>query len=111
MKLIGSRTESLRREQLQQSAIAIKNNAAITDLLNERFPHVKSAYVLACTPEQGEDIYSIIVNGCVVIEFEISRIDLTISDVEEISVEDYSKLIKNKSAKLDLAIALDLANS
>ncbi|MDA5535205.1 hypothetical protein HB976_09890 [Yersinia mollaretii] len=111
MRLIGSRTESLRREELVQSGITIKKNEAIDYFLNEKFSPIKSAYVLACTPEQGEDFYRIIVNGDIVVEFEISRADSTITDIEEISVEDYSKLIKSKSDKLDLIIALDLANN
>ncbi|MGP6381694.1 hypothetical protein ACTZGB_19555 [Yersinia bercovieri] len=111
MRLIGSRTEFFRREELQQSEIFIKKNKIIVNFLNKKFSPVKSAYLLAYTPEQGEDIYRILVNGCIVIEFEISKFDSKISDIEEIPVSYYSKLIKSKSAKLDLLIALDLANN
>ncbi|MDN0125333.1 hypothetical protein QVN60_19525 [Yersinia aleksiciae] len=111
MRLIGSRTESLRKEELQKSELFIKKNKMIVNFLNQKFSPVKSAYLLAHTPEQGEDIYRILVNGCIVIEFEISRLDSTISDIEEMPVSYYSKLIKSKSAKLDLLIALDLANN
>lgn len=110
MKLIGSKTESIRRNELLCSEELIDNNELIVNLLDEMIGEIKSVYVLAHTPEQGEDIYRLIVNGDFVVGFELSRIDNKINEVFDMSVVDYAKELNSKSDKLDLAIAIDLAN-
>ncbi|WP_392565249.1 hypothetical protein RHO15_06465 [Utexia brackfieldae] len=109
MRLIGSRTESIRRSELLHSEELINNNKLIVNLLSEMYGEIKSVYVLTHTPDQAEDIYRLIVNGDFIVGFELSRIDNKISEIFDMPVVDYSKQIKSKSDKLELAIAIDLA--
>lgn len=109
MRLIGSRTESVRRNELLHSEELINNNKLIVNLLGEMYGEIKSVYVLTHTPEQGEDIYRLLVNGNFIVGFEQSRKDKKISEIFYMPVVDYAKKLKSKSDKLELAIAIDLA--
>lgn len=111
MKLIGSRMELNRRNELLYSERFINKKTSIASFLNKRYNEIKSAYVLSHTSEQDKDIYKVIVNGNRIVSFGLSRIDGLISDVSDMSVLNYKKQIESKPEKLDLAIALDLANS
>ncbi|AWH88639.1 hypothetical protein [Limnobaculum parvum] len=111
MKLIGSRTEAIRRVQLLNSESLINENPIIVNFLNKQYGNIRSVYALAHTPEQGVDIYRLIINGNLIIGFELSHIDNQISEIFDMSVEYYSKQLNSKSDKLDLAIVLDLANN
>lgn len=110
MKLIGSRTESLIRERLEKFEQIILNNDVIYNLLVSHFDEIKHSYCLNQIIEQAEDIYTLLVNGKYVIEFELSRLDHSISDVQVESLNEYAKKVKDKSSKLTLAIAMDLSN-
>lgn len=110
MKLIGSRTENLIRDQLERAEQDILNDEAIHNLLINNFKKVKHVYCLSQTIEQAEDIYTLLVNGAYVIEFELSRLDNSISDAHIESLNEYSKKVKGKTSKLTLAIAMDLSN-
>ena len=109
MKLIGSRTESLIRERLKKFERIILKNEAIYNLLICNFGEVKHCYCLSQIIEQAEDIYTLLVNGESIIEFELSRLDYSISDIHVEPLNEYSKKIKDKSSKLTLAIAIDLS--
>ena len=109
MKLIGSRTESLIRERLKKFERIILKNEAIYNLLICNFGEVKHCYCLSQIIEQAEDIYTLLVNGESIIEFELSRLDYSISDVHVEPLKEYSKKIKDKSSKLTQAIAIDLS--
>lgn len=111
MKLIGSRTEDIKRRALVSSALFISGSEKIINFLTEKYGVVRSAYVLNDTPEQGVNIYRILVNGSFVVGFEFSREDEVISDVFDMSVFDYDRKLKGRSDKLYLALALDLANN
>jgi hypothetical protein len=110
MKLIGSRTENLIRERLDKFEPVILNNRAIYNLLVSNFGEIKHSYCLSQIIEQAEDIYTLLVNGKYVIEFELSRLDHSIRDVHIESLNEYSKKIKDKTSKLTLAIAIGLSN-
>lgn len=111
MKLVGSRMELVRRNELQYSERFINKKAPIMSFLNKRYNEIKSVYVLAQIQEQDEDIYKLIVNSKLVVSFKLSRTDESISDISEISVLNYKKSIEKKADKLDLAIALDMLNT
>ena len=111
MKLIGSRNELNRRNELLYSERFINKKASIVSFLNKRYNEIKSVYVLAQIQEQDEDIYKLIVNSKLVVSFKLSRTDDSISDISEISVLNYKKSIEKKADKLDLAIALDMLNT
>lgn len=111
MKLIGSRNELNRRNELLYSERFINKKASIVSFLNKRYNEIKSVYVLAQIQEQDEDIYKLIVNSKLVVSFKLSRTDESISDISEVSVLNYKKSIEKKADKLDLAIALDMLNT
>lgn len=66
MKLRGTLTEQQFKEQLLKS-----HNSLFTDpsykrllqLLQDTYQDLKTAYVLNWIPEQGEDIYTILINN------------------------------------------------
>ncbi|MBK5073450.1 hypothetical protein I2492_10850 [Budviciaceae bacterium CWB-B4] len=108
MKLIGSRTESLIRERLKIFEKIILENNVIYNLLINNFSEITHVYCLSQVIEQAEDIYTLLVNGKSIIEFELSRVDDSIREVKIESLDVYSKKINDKSSKLTLAIAVDL---
>lgn len=109
MRLIGSRTENLIRERLEKFGKIILENNTIYHLLVDRFLDVDSVYCLGQVIEQAEDIYTLLVNGKNIIEFELSRIDNSMTEVSIKSLDEYSKEVKDKTSKLTLAIAVDLS--
>jgi len=111
MKLRGSLTEKLCREQLLMSWDGIKKgDGGIMRILMERISKVHSAFVLTWTPEQYEDIFTILVNGVCVVSFEVSKINSTVTDYECADVGAYAKSLRYRSAKIQLAVAVDLAS-
>lgn len=111
MKLIGSRNELNRRNELLYSERFINKKASIVAFLNKRYGEIKSVYVLEQAQEQDEDVYKLIVNSKLVVSFKLSRTDEKISDISDLSVLNYKKSIEKKSDRLDLAIALDMMNT
>ena len=109
MKLINSRIEKEIRDNLKNYSTLITENKKILIFLNEQVKEISSVYALNHTIEQGEDIYTLLVNGEIVIDFEISRVNHSIYDVSIKTVSDYSKEIKQKLPKLKLMIALELS--
>lgn len=76
VKLIGSKTEQDYREQLirgYNSLFHNENNKRLLSVLKEFFPVMKSAYFLECIPEQGEDIYTILINTDIIASVELDR--------------------------------------
>lgn len=111
MKLVGSLTELSIRKTLMDSVPFIFENIIIHEYLENAFGPLSSAYVLGHTPDQGEDFYSILVNGAVVVNFELSRVCPS-TGVENVSITDvirYRKDIRGRQSHLQLAIAMDLA--
>ncbi|WP_353242843.1 hypothetical protein [Providencia sp.] len=109
MKLINSKIEKEIRDNLQKYSPLIMEDKVIINFLIQHFQEVKSVYVLQVTPDQGEELYTLLVNGDKVIDFEISRINSSIYDIHIITVDEYSKEIKKKLPKLKLLIALELS--
>lgn len=71
-----------------------KNN--IFPFLKKEFGIINSAYLLYQAIDQGVDIYAYLVNGESVIEFDVSKVDNSISKNEIITVEEYAETIKGK---------------
>ena len=109
MKLINSKIEKDIRDNLQKYSPLIMEDNVIINFLIQHFQEVKSVYVLQVTPDQGEELYTLLVNGDKVIDFEISRSNASIYDVHIRTVDEYSKEIKKKSPQLKLLIALELS--
>ena len=110
MKLIGSVTEAKIRETLIYSACYILNNVVILTFLEGMFGPISSAYVLSHTPDQGEDFYVVLVNGSIVVSFELSRSceDAKPENFVAIEVEQYRKTLRGRHSQLKLAIAMEL---
>lgn len=76
--------------------------------------NIQTAYVLGHTPEQGEDIYRILVNGQYVVGFDLQKnmSPVVLHNVKKYSVSEYQKLIAGGSARryFDAALRLSIAD-
>lgn len=110
MKLRGSLTESTLRELLVKSWAAIKKNEGnILTVLEGKFGKIESAFILSWTPEQYEDLYTVLVGGKYVVSFEVSKNNLELVDYFCMDVNDYQKKILSRSSRIQLVVALDLS--
>lgn len=112
MILIGSKTEQEFRKQLLHSheyLFVRKSNQKVLDVLNAYFPNMKTAYIIDQVPEQGEDIYTILIDTDYIIRVEIERRNLTAEPIiQTIGLNDY-KYGLSKVKQIKLAVAIDLA--
>ncbi len=72
---------------------------------------MKTAYILFWTPEQEEDIFSLLINSDTIASVEIDRYDDNVETIIESQKLDntYLKGLR-KIPQIKLAIALELAN-
>ena len=73
MKLKGSLTEQKFREELIASQRALFEQSTYAKLarkLREHFQNIRTAFILAWTPDQLEDIFDVLVDGEQVISLE-----------------------------------------
>lgn len=109
MKLIGSMVEQKFKEELLRSWKGMcSEGSVIMPILLDRFGTVKSAFVLGWTPEQGEDIYTLLVNADTVFDFEIERGSGEVLESSVSSLKEYERGPKSKTKRIQLAVALDL---
>lgn len=112
MKLIGSKTEEDYRLKLVGSRESLFRDAARRRLLSAlrmHFPQMKTAYVLGWTPEQGEDLFRVLVDDNVIAAVELDRSDLSMKPkVVAIPLRQYAVTL-GRSGRIQLAVALDLA--
>src|SRR5690242_8348633 len=105
-KLIGSKTEEDLRAQLLASHESLFRDSARNRLLTclrRCFPLIRTAYVLNWTPEQGEDIFLILVNDSLVAVIELDRQDLdSEAIVNSMSLSDYHRGL-SKNGRINLA--------
>lgn len=111
MKLIGSKTEQEFREQLIQSKKSLfsgEDRRNLREVISKFYPQMKTAYVLDWIPEQGEDLYKILINDDIIgkIELRCSNVDEPI--VESLTVSQYLHSLSKRN-QIQLAVALDLA--
>lgn len=112
MKLIGSKMEQDFKKELIKSHDSLfqdKEKQRLVDILEEYFPSMRTAYVIGWTPEQGEDIYSILINTDIIAVIEIDRFDSDSKPIiEKISIRSYKQGL-SKAGQIKLAVAIDLA--
>lgn len=111
MKLIGSNLEKQAREELERSHQSLFYDEANSRLLNSiksEFPDMHSAYVLDWVPEQGEDIFTVLVDSDAVAIFELTRSGCEVAKASSVkAVSDYQdSLRRNKQVKLLVALQL-----
>lgn len=107
--------ESLTDQKTRQTLIASKyyafENEKICKFLSNQFDSISSVYVLGHTPDQGEDFYTLLINGSTILKLELSRTDDTAKpeNVVVFSIEQYRKAVRGRQELSKLAIAIELA--
>ncbi|KEQ25872.1 hypothetical protein [Paenibacillus tyrfis] len=112
MKLIGSMTEQYYREQLIKFNSSLFHDHSMKRLLGiiqQAFPGMKTAYILGITPDQGEDIYTILINNDFIAYIELDRYHLeTEPMIETKPIKAYKRGL-SRIGQIQLAVAMDLA--
>jgi hypothetical protein len=112
MKLIGSKQEQDFRKELEGSNIVLAQDdkaKVIINVLKTTFGEMKTAYILNWTPEQGEDIFTILVDLDKIAKVEISRVNLSeVPLIEIYNLKDFQRRL-SKIFQIKLAVAIDLA--
>ncbi|WP_374966119.1 hypothetical protein [Lysinibacillus sp. RS5] len=112
LKLIGSKTEQEIRELLiksNQSLLKKDENGRLLEVIQHAYPEMKTAYILHWIPEQGEDIYKVLINDSIIAEIELDRNNCkTEATVENITLRQYLQGL-SKLNQIKLSVALDLA--
>ncbi len=114
MKLIGSKVENEYRNELISSRRALFEKNEYQRLLSSlilKYPDMRTAYIMNWTPEQGEDIYRLLIDTNMIIGVEIDRYDLEcLPSVEKFSFKEYERSL-SKTGRIKLSVALELAKS
>ncbi len=110
MKLIGSKMESDFREVLLRSNSALQDpSSKLRKALTAEGRDTKNAYVLHWTPEQLEDLYTVLVDGSYLVNVEIDKYDDSKPPIVERSELKPYLLGLSKMNQVRLAVAKDLA--
>ncbi len=115
MKLLGTMQEDQFRAELRRSGDALMKNEdsrPIRDEISKLFPYFRTAFVLDWVPEQGEDIYRILVDGknILLIEVDHPSEQAAIRVLEACDLAQYKNGLR-KLSQVKLAVALDLAKN
>jgi len=112
VKLIGSKTEQDFRTELVNSHISLfqdLDKRRLLGILRNNFPNMKTAYIIYWTPEQGENIYSILVNVDEIAQIELDRFNSDIEPIiNNISLARYRNGL-SRIGQIKLEVAIDLA--
>jgi hypothetical protein len=112
VKLIGSKTEQEFRENLiksNQLLFKSEEKRRLLEVIKSSYPEMNTAYIIHWIPEQGEDIYKILINDRVIAEIELERHNAEVEPiVESLTIPQYLKGL-SKQNQIKLAVALDLA--
>ncbi len=122
MKLKGTITEGVYRAELLRSYNYIFNSLEgeyLNRTLTQTFLNMKTAYILYWTPEQGEDLYTILVDGETIAFIEIEEIyekkwlfkkmkSYRTTKLSTCLVKDFNKGL-SKTNQIKLEVALDLS--
>jgi hypothetical protein len=113
MKLKGTMIEQeFRRELINSKKLLFqaKTHERILGILRDSFPTMRTAYFLGHTPDQGEDLYTILIHTDTIVSLELDRYDLEIEPIiSKMPVQEYKKGL-SKTYQIKLAVALDLAS-
>lgn len=111
MRLIGSKMESEFREELLRSNDLLQDpESKLRKALASEGHDTKKAYVLHWTPEQLEDLYTVLIGGSYLVDVEIDKYDNSKPPiiVERNELKPYLHGL-SKMNQVKLAVAKDLA--
>jgi len=112
MRLIGGKTEQYFRDILIKSHTTLfktSQYSKLMQILRECFHDMETAYFIDHIPEQGEDIYTLLVNLNTIAKIEISHYsDDEIPSVEISHVNDF-RVGLSRTMQVKLEVAIDLA--
>lgn len=112
MKLIGSKMENDFREELLRSNGALQDpKSKLRQVLELNGYETKNAYVLHWTPEQLEDLYTVLINGSYLVHVEIDKFDKKkIPIVEKSEIKAYLHGL-SKMHQVRLVVAQELVDA
>ena len=104
--------QSLRLQLLDQSREIMANTdvGSLGEILKKNFPSITRPLLINCVPDQGEDIYWVLVSSkeIAVIEIPRKKTDTAGSILEIIEVDAYQVKRLSRGPRQRLAIALEL---
>ena len=113
IELIGSRTEQEYRTELlasRERCFGEQSDLRLKQVLLSKGYDATRTIVIGWTPDQGEDIYSVLILPDHVICVEIDRVDASVEPIIETdSLDSYQKGL-SKMGQIKLAVALDILN-
>lgn len=112
MRLVGSKTEEDFREVLIKSHKSLFDGHSYQELLQAlktSCPEMKTSYFIRHIPEQGEDLYTMLVDLNTIATIRISQYSQDEKPIIEISNISNFKNRISKLEQIKLAVALDLA--
>ncbi|MDD4403045.1 MAG: hypothetical protein PHI24_14665 [Desulfitobacteriaceae bacterium] len=112
MRLIGSKQEQEFRNELLMSHKALFEDDSgnrLLRVLKMHFKGFKTAYIINWIPEQGEDLYTVLIDTDMIAKVEVSRITHNNEPiVETFKLKEFQKGL-SKLSQIKLAVAVDLA--
>ena len=114
VKLIGSRTEQKYRTELLASRekwFGERSDSLLKQILLSKGYDATKAIVIGWTPDQCEDIFSVLILPDQVISVEIDRVDDSVEPIIETgSLESWLRGL-TQIGQIKLAVALDILNN
>lgn len=111
MRLIGSKQEQEVRNELINSHKTLFGGGSDERLLKvlKLYFDMKTAYILNWIPEQGEDLYTLLINTDMIARIEISRINQKADPIiKTCELKEFQKGL-SKILQIKLVVAIDLA--
>lgn len=112
MKLISSKMEKGYRAELIRSNEGLNSpESKLGAALKISGYNTNNAYVLHWTPEQLEDIYTVLIDGILLLSVETDKFDSSKSPIfEKIELSDYKHGL-SRTNQVQLAVAQELVNA
>ncbi len=111
MQLIGSKMEKDFRENLKKSNESFCSASKLRTALESQGHSTANAFVLHWTPDQGEDIYLVLIEGAYLVSVELDRINPDTPPIyERIELKEYKQGLSRVN-QVQLLVARDLANA
>ena len=92
---------------LVSSAELVMKNRALYGFLKAKYVNLTSAFCLNILPEQGEDIYTLLVNGQEILLVELSRVDHSLAEIESLPLDIYLAQLKDPKERKFILSALE----